>query len=80
MRGDAGRLAQLGAPYGGEGADANPVAGRALATRRITVHGPEPESLGIHTDDGELGAWTVDNLRSYWAPWAAALRAGGAPS
>lgn len=58
----------------GRGFDVNPVGWHVLAHHGIAVRGPEPSTLGLHTDTDTdtavLRSWTLGNLDSYWAPWA----------
>ena len=61
-----GRFAATG------GFDANPVQWLTLRTRTVAVRGTgEPT---VWTDPDAVRDWTLDNLRSYWAPWVARQR------
>lgn len=54
--------------------DVNPVTWHTLARHGIAIRGPEPDRLEIRADLDELRAWTLDNLREYWRPWAERAR------
>jgi hypothetical protein len=60
-----------------EGFDVNPVTWQVLAHHGIAIRGPDRERLAIHTDEGELRAWTLANLNDYWQRWAERARHGG---
>lgn len=54
----------------GEAFDVNPVQWTTLARHGVTVRGPEPASLGLDPQPEVLRQWNLDNLASYWMPWA----------
>jgi hypothetical protein len=60
-----------------EGFDVNPVTWQTLARHGVAIRGPKPNRLPIHVDDGELRAWTLGNLNSYWREWARRARGTG---
>lgn len=49
----------------------SPVEWTTLARHGVTVRGPAAADLDVHTDRGELTAWTLDNLDRYWSRWVA---------
>lgn len=49
----------------------SPVEWTTLSWHGMTVRGPVPADLRVHTDRGELAAWTLDNLDRYWVRWVA---------
>ncbi|MBO0803406.1 MAG: nucleotidyltransferase domain-containing protein [Nocardiopsaceae bacterium] len=49
----------------------SPVEWTTLARHGVTVRGPAAGDLNVHTDRGELTAWTLDNLDRYWSRWVA---------
>jgi hypothetical protein len=53
--------------YGPQGR--SPVEWATLAEHGVTVRGPAPSELGVHSDHAELTAWTLDNLDRYWVRW-----------
>lgn len=61
----------------GAGFDVNPVTWEILATRGIAVRGPDPRDLHLHRDAAVLRQWNLDNLNTYWARWARAVRRPG---
>ena len=61
----------------GTSSEVNPVDWRLLAEQGITVRGPDRHELQVFTDAGELRAWVVDNLHTYWSDWVHAVRARG---
>ncbi|HEX6423232.1 MAG TPA: nucleotidyltransferase domain-containing protein [Acidimicrobiales bacterium] len=58
----------------GRGFDVNPVQWATFATRGVALRGPEPATLGLDPEPASLRAWNLDNLASYWVPWAERLR------
>lgn len=60
------------------GFDANPVTWRTLARHPLAVRGPAAPA--VHDDPALLRSWTLDNLRGYWAGWAATARRGAWPT
>ncbi len=60
----------------GRGFDVNPVQWTTLATRGVTVRGPEPAALGLDPEPERLRQWNLDNLAEYWVPWAERVRRG----
>jgi hypothetical protein len=60
----------------GRAFDVNPVVWQQFALHGIAVRGPDPHLLGLDPEPELLARWNVDNLRSYWRPWAARLAAG----
>ncbi len=58
--------------------DVNPVVWKELADGGITVRGRPMADWGLDPEPERLGPWVADNLREYWSPLAAQLRA--APS
>ncbi|MDY7101171.1 MAG: DUF4111 domain-containing protein [Actinomycetota bacterium] len=46
---------------------ANPVEWHVLAHHGIALRGPAPSTLDVHLDRGDLVAWNLANLDSYWA-------------
>jgi hypothetical protein len=61
----------------GQGFDVNPVTWHTLAEHGIALRGAAPHALRIHTDAGQLRAWTRANLDGYWREWAEATRGHG---
>jgi Domain of unknown function (DUF4111) len=47
----------------------NPVTFCELAWHGIAVRGPQPAEAGVWAELDVLGAFTADNLSSYWRPW-----------
>jgi len=60
-----------------DGFDVNPVTWHTLARHGIAVRGPGPDRLDIRVDAGELQAWTLENLNSYWSRWVERARRPG---
>jgi hypothetical protein len=60
----------------GDGFDVNPVQWQTLARRGVAVRGPEPATLGLDPEPSLLRRWTLDNLASYWVPWAERVHRG----
>ena len=58
----------------GRAFDVNPVQWATFATRGVALRGPEPAALGLDSEPEILRRWNLDNLASYWVPWAEALR------
>jgi Domain of unknown function (DUF4111)/Nucleotidyltransferase domain len=58
----------------GRGFDVNPVQWTTLARHGVAVRGPAPASLGLDPEPGRLRQWNLDNLATYWVPWAEAAR------
>jgi hypothetical protein len=52
------------------GSDVSPVAWKVFAERAITLRGPEPSSLMLDPQPELLAEWNLENLESYWRPWA----------
>jgi aminoglycoside adenylyltransferase-like protein/nucleotidyltransferase-like protein len=52
----------------------NPVLWATLDRYGIPVRGPAVCTLGAGPDLGWLREWNLDNLKSYWRPWAAWAR------
>ncbi|GAA3288201.1 DUF4111 domain-containing protein [Dactylosporangium vinaceum] len=46
-----------------------PITWHTLAHHGVTVRGPEPSTLDIHTHDAALVSWTRANADFYWRPW-----------
>jgi nucleotidyltransferase-like protein len=63
----------------GGGFDVNLVQWATLATRGVTVRGPEPAALGLDTEPDRLRQWNLDNMAEYWVPWATKVEAGRDP-
>ena len=61
--------------HAGRAFDVNPVMWSVLATRGVAVRGPDPASLGLDPEPGELRDWNLANLEGYWSPWAAGVLA-----
>jgi hypothetical protein len=57
----------------GRAFDVNPVGWKVLVERGIPVRGPAPSELGLDPQPELLRQWNLDNLVSYWRPWAHAL-------
>jgi len=51
------------------GFDINPVTWHNLAHHGIALRGPPAAELAVHTDAGELHAYVLGNLESYWRRW-----------
>jgi hypothetical protein len=51
-----------------------PVLWATVHRHKLTVRGPAAASLGIEPDPRWLREWNLDNLTSYWRPWAADAR------
>lgn len=60
-----------------DGFDVNPVTWHTLARHGIAIRGPDPERLRVRTDPGELRAWTLGNLNTYWRRWVERVRRPG---
>jgi hypothetical protein len=60
------------------GSDVSPVAWKVFAERGIAVRGPEPSELGLDPQPERLRPWNLENLESYWRPWATAVAQSGA--
>jgi hypothetical protein len=60
----------------GKGGDLNPVQWKVLAERGVALRGPEPGDLGLDPEPERMREWNLDNLRSYWQPWAERVLAG----
>jgi hypothetical protein len=54
----------------GKAFDVNPVGWKVLRERGIAVRGPAPTVLGLDPQPELLRQWNLDNLASYWRPWA----------
>jgi hypothetical protein len=54
----------------GRGFDVNPVMWKVLLERGVAVRGPAPVALGLDPQPELLRSWNLDNLDSYWRPWA----------
>jgi Nucleotidyltransferase domain/Aminoglycoside adenylyltransferase, C-terminal domain len=52
------------------GSDVSPVAWKVLRERGVAVRGPEPSELGLEPQPERLRPWCLENLESYWRPWA----------
>jgi hypothetical protein len=61
--------------HDGDCFELNPVTWFVLATYGVTVRGPTVDRLGVYLDVDARTHFVVDNLRGYWAPLAAQLRA-----
>jgi hypothetical protein len=57
----------------GRAFDVNPVSWKVLRERGIPVRGPDPAELGLDPQPALLRQWNLDNLTSYWRPWAERL-------
>jgi hypothetical protein len=53
----------------------NPITWYVLARAGVTVRGPTVDRLGVYVDLDARTSFVVENLRSYWAPLAARIRA-----
>lgn len=51
-----------------------PVEWATLARHGVVMRGQPPAAIGVHDDPGELAAWTLGNLESYWTPWVERAR------
>ncbi len=60
----------------GQGFDLNPVVWKVLAERGIAIRGPSPDTLELDPEPDLLRLWNLQNLESYWRPWALRLLAG----
>ncbi|GAB3423923.1 DUF4111 domain-containing protein [Flindersiella endophytica] len=60
----------------GRGGDLNPVQWKVLAERGVALRGPDAGDLGLDPEPSRLREWNLDNLRSYWQPWADRVLAG----
>jgi hypothetical protein len=60
----------------GKGGDLNPVQWKVLAERGVTLRGPSAGDLGLDPEPERMREWNLDNLRSYWQPWAERVLAG----
>jgi hypothetical protein len=60
----------------GRAFDVNPVIWKVFADSGIAVRGPEPEKLGLITQPETLRSWNLENLESYWRPWAEGCLSG----
>ena len=58
---------------GAAGSDVSPVAWKVFAEHGIPLHGPEPSSLPLDPQPELLRSWNLQNLESYWRPWASAI-------
>ena len=63
----------------GHGSGVNPVEWKVLVDHGITIRGPAPDSLGLNPQTDLLRAWNLNNLDSYWRPWAEGALAGPRP-
>lgn len=61
--------------HDGECFEISPVTWYTLARYGLVVRGPSPERLGVALDTEARIRFVVDNLRSYWSPLAAQVRA-----
>lgn len=61
--------------HDGDCFELNPVTWYVLATHGVTVRGPSVDRLGVYLDVDARVRFVVDNLRSYWRPLAADVRA-----
>jgi hypothetical protein len=62
----------------GAGFDVNPVVWKTLADGGVRLRGPEVDDLDLRLDAEALRSWNLQNLESYWRPWAEqVLRAPG---
>jgi hypothetical protein len=59
---------------GAAGSDVSPVAWKVLAERGIPIRGPEPSALPLDPQPELLRSWNLQNLESYWRPWASAVQ------
>ena len=55
---------------GHAGSDVSPVAWKVLAERGLPIRGPGPASLSLDPQAELLRSWNLENLASYWRPWA----------
>lgn len=60
--------------FDGDCFEINPVTWYTLATRGITVLGPDAGHLGVQVDVGERVSWVRENVDTYWRGVAAQLR------
>jgi Nucleotidyltransferase domain/Domain of unknown function (DUF4111) len=58
----------------GRGFDVNPVQWATLAGHGVALRGPQPGTLGLDPEPDRLRQWNLDNLASYWVPWAERAR------
>ncbi len=56
------------------GGPVNPVDWKVFAEHGLPLRGPTPDALGLDPQNERLRAWNLDNLDSYWRPWARSLR------
>ena len=49
------------------------MAWKVLAERGIPLRGPEPSLLPLDPQPELLRSWNLQNLESYWRPWASAV-------
>jgi hypothetical protein len=52
----------------------NPVQWAILASRGITARGPDASAIGVCQDRGDLTAWTIANLDTFWRRTARQVR------
>ena len=58
---------------GAAGSDVSPVAWKLLAEHGVAIRGPQPSSLPLDPQPELLRSWNLQNLESYWRPWASAV-------